>query len=214
MARSRVRLHAGKNEHRSHGQRAHHGQHGEQDTVVVGELLDHTTDGRAEAASELEDGVEHTIERGGGLGKACELEEVGTKTLGGGTRVPQSATTKINTLGIPENGSTHSHKKVSEDLHNRAVNEVRGNYNGIGNGSQNHGNSSGHENPPILLRSQHRYDFRSKEGKERKHSIQTTKVYITLDWVAVRRRLKCLDDKSLKTRQNLGCIESEKHTKE
>lgn len=99
-------------------------------------------------------------------------------------------------------------------MHNRAVNEVRGNYNGIGNGSQNHGNSSGHENPPILLRSQHRYDFRSKEGKESKHSIQTTKVDVTLDWVTVRRRLKRLDDKSLETRQNLGCIESEKHTKE
>ena len=78
VAGSRVRLHAGKDEHRSHGQRAHHGQHGEQDTVVVGELLDHATDGSAEAAGELEDGVEHAIERRGGLGKACELEGVET----------------------------------------------------------------------------------------------------------------------------------------
>lgn len=74
MAGSSVRLHAGKNEHRSHGQRAHHGQHREQHAVVVGDLLDHTTDGGAEAASELEDGVEHTVKRRGGLGEACALE--------------------------------------------------------------------------------------------------------------------------------------------
>ena len=80
MSRSGVRLHTGENEHRGHGQRAHHGQHEEQHAVVVSELLDYTTDGSAEAASELEDGIEHAIEGRGGLSEACELQERGKET--------------------------------------------------------------------------------------------------------------------------------------
>ena len=70
-SRSSVRLHTRKHEHRSHRQGTHHSQHSEQHAVVVGELLDHSTNRSAEAASELEDGIEHTIKGRGGLGKTC-----------------------------------------------------------------------------------------------------------------------------------------------
>ena len=103
------------------------------------EETNHSTHRCTQTARELEDGEEDTVVLVSSIAKAYTSIQRWRITLCWWSRVPQSASSQINTLGSPENGRSHTINGIAGNLNIGSREEVGRHNDDIGNTPNHHG---------------------------------------------------------------------------